>query len=189
METEKGEKHDHDEDNRWENFDFQHLLIYLAVGLTVVGYLFQLVGFRSVHSSMALAQLGGTIFMTVLRAWIRRGLSERPDVHYEVTRGREQDWLAMYIPGCKVWRVQAGFKQEGVTFENPNVQESTLAARVVGLRAKMAELSPWATEVDEQVSMLSTVIEETFDSLVDFYINEDKIFIDIDVLVLNSLSE
>ena len=67
----------------------QHDLIFIKVNISLIGYLFQLIGLRQMHSSATLAQLVETLFMTVLRAWVRRGLSKNPNLRSNITEGYE----------------------------------------------------------------------------------------------------
>ena len=52
--------------------------VVLAVGLSFVGFICQFVGLRALHWSATMMQLGITLLMTCIRAWIRRGVSSQP---------------------------------------------------------------------------------------------------------------
>ena len=45
--------------------------LYCALGLSIIGFVFQFVGLRYLHASVALANLGSTLIMSVLRATLR----------------------------------------------------------------------------------------------------------------------
>ncbi|KAF2791447.1 hypothetical protein K505DRAFT_207343, partial [Melanomma pulvis-pyrius CBS 109.77] len=47
----------------------------LSSFLTIVGFICQFVGLRSLHWSATIIQLGVTLFMTGVRSWVRRGLA------------------------------------------------------------------------------------------------------------------
>ncbi|KAF8253393.1 hypothetical protein K440DRAFT_516671, partial [Wilcoxina mikolae CBS 423.85] len=63
---------------------------------TVLGFIIQFVGLRAMHWSATVAQLGATLIMTVIRSWVRRGLSVDPRPK-RIPDGRELDWLAKEI--------------------------------------------------------------------------------------------
>lgn len=65
----------------------------LGTLITLLGFVVQFVGLRSMHWSATIAQLGATIIMTVVRAWVRRDLSSRP-IARKLSPGLELDWLA-----------------------------------------------------------------------------------------------
>ncbi|KAL2198382.1 hypothetical protein P885DRAFT_33150, partial [Corynascus similis CBS 632.67] len=61
---------------------------------SICGYIVQFTGLRGMHWSASVAQLGATILMTILRAWVRRNLAGRPRA-LPIVSGHELDWLAM----------------------------------------------------------------------------------------------
>ncbi|KAH6617508.1 hypothetical protein F5144DRAFT_393815 [Chaetomium tenue] len=67
-----------------------------AVGLC--GFVVQFTGLRGMHWSASVAQLGATVLMTILRAWVRRNLAELPRA-LPIVPGHELDWLAMTFGG------------------------------------------------------------------------------------------
>ncbi|KAG8422291.1 hypothetical protein J3459_010529 [Metarhizium acridum] len=74
------------------------VLTFLAVLAPVVGYVLQFIGLRGMNAWLSLAQLGVTLYMSMLRGalWIQRlqnhgnKLSKIPDL----VAGHELDWLA-----------------------------------------------------------------------------------------------
>lgn len=56
----------------------QLFLTWLGSGLTLAGFVCQNVGTRELHLSASLVQLGATLTMTVLRAWLRRHAGDPP---------------------------------------------------------------------------------------------------------------
>jgi hypothetical protein len=76
----------------------------IAVALSLGGFVGQFVGFRALHWSAAVTQLGVALLMTAVRARVRRGLSERP----EAIRLPDKDpnWIALSIgTACRYgWR-------------------------------------------------------------------------------------
>ncbi|KAH0607874.1 uncharacterized protein H6S33_001926 [Morchella sextelata] len=73
--------------------------------ITLCGFFGQFIGLRSLHWSITLAQLGLTLIMAVLRAWVRRGLAKRPYIQLLPPK-HEIDWLATRITHetCDLWR-------------------------------------------------------------------------------------
>lgn len=64
-----------------------------AVLLSFGGFMLQFIGLRGMHWTVSVAQLGATLLMTALRAFVRRGLAEQPHTH-KLPEGHEIDWLA-----------------------------------------------------------------------------------------------
>ncbi|CAF9941900.1 MAG: hypothetical protein HETSPECPRED_004379, partial [Heterodermia speciosa] len=79
----------------------QGWLVWTTITLTTLGFIVQFVGLRACHSSVAIAQLGATLIMSIIRSGLRtqrmkKGdncMSDRPDAYV----GHELDWLAMYM--------------------------------------------------------------------------------------------
>lgn len=61
-----------------------------------MGYIIQFVGLRALHWSATIAQLGITLIMTAIRAWVRRGLASDPD-WYPLVEGHELASLALVM--------------------------------------------------------------------------------------------
>lgn len=64
--------------------------------LAVVGFIVQFVGLRALHWSATIIQLGITLVMTGVRAWVRRGLASDPTTRATL-EGHEVAWLTLYI--------------------------------------------------------------------------------------------
>jgi len=62
----------------------------------VTGFIVQFVGLRALHWSATIIQLGITLLMTALRAWVRRGLASDPSV-VQILDGHEKAWLALWL--------------------------------------------------------------------------------------------
>jgi hypothetical protein len=67
-----------------------------AAAVTVVGYIVQFVGLRTLHWSATILQLSVTILMAGVRAYIRRGLASNP-VYQELLEGHETACLALRL--------------------------------------------------------------------------------------------
>ena len=69
-----------------------------AIGLA--GFILQLEGLRGMNWASGVAQLVATIFMTVLRAYVRRKLTTQP-IWKSIRNEHEMDWLALRIAADK----------------------------------------------------------------------------------------
>jgi hypothetical protein len=72
------------------------MLAAISTFLTIVGFVVQFIGLRALHWSTTIIQLGVTLVMTGVRAWVRRGLASDP-VTKPIIDGHEKAWLALYI--------------------------------------------------------------------------------------------
>ncbi|KAF5579669.1 2-oxoisovalerate dehydrogenase subunit mitochondrial precursor [Fusarium pseudocircinatum] len=65
------------------------------------GYIVQFVGFRALHWSATVAQLGVTLIITGIRAWVRRGLAGEPNLipSPPTSEGHELAWLTLFLVG------------------------------------------------------------------------------------------
>ncbi|KAL6810058.1 ankyrin repeat-containing domain protein [Trichoderma sp. SZMC 28015] len=86
----------------WKNQSkISQIVVWAAVGISVIGFVMQFVGLRAIHSAVSVAQLGATMLMSAARAALRMQrlkpednfLAQCPD---EVV-GHELDWLALRI--------------------------------------------------------------------------------------------
>jgi hypothetical protein len=133
-------------------------MVYMAVGSTMTGFIFQFVGLRAMHAAIALAQLGVTLVMATLRASLRMKRSGLNLLREEGNKvhGHELDWLAMLIEDCDVWDVigpKEHTKPELMQFsERPNRNE---IARSVVIGGILDENTPNPLEVEvENVAYL-----------------------------------
>ncbi|KAJ3529286.1 hypothetical protein NM208_g9835 [Fusarium decemcellulare] len=121
------------------------LVVWVAVGTTVSGFVLQFVGLRGIHSAVSVAQLGAILVMSMARAALRMQrlspasnyLRDRPD---EVV-GHELDWLALRIgePPGHLWNFcgPAGVSQECP----PTPSNLDTAAKLLLYRTRLAELT------------------------------------------------
>ncbi|CCX31479.1 Similar to Ankyrin-3; acc. no. Q12955 [Pyronema omphalodes CBS 100304] len=65
--------------------------------LAVSGFILQFQGLRGLHWSSSIAQLVAVFFMTLIRAWVRRGLIQQPIAKRLIEQQYEMDWLALYM--------------------------------------------------------------------------------------------
>ncbi|KAG4441242.1 hypothetical protein IFR05_003290 [Cadophora sp. M221] len=81
--------------------------VWVAVALSVLGFVMQFVGIRALHSSISLAQLGAIVLMSLLRSLLRsrRRKHETNLFHdanddermLQIVEGYELDWLAIRL--------------------------------------------------------------------------------------------
>ncbi|PON24118.1 hypothetical protein TGAM01_v207129 [Trichoderma gamsii] len=142
------------------------LVLWTAVGTTVVGFVIQFVGLRGIHSAISVAQLGAMMVMSVARSALRMQrlkpndnfLRRCPD---EVV-GHELDWLAMHIgrddilpdsphPRRLLWRF-CGARDDTNTLmkERPPMNDYLdIAGKLLAYRTRLAQLTQpqntWAT--------------------------------------------
>ncbi|KAL6788552.1 ankyrin repeat-containing domain protein [Trichoderma sp. SZMC 28012] len=93
----------------WKNQSkISQVVVWAAVGISVIGFVMQFVGLRAIHSAVSVAQLGAIMLMSAARAALRMQrlkpednfLAQCPD---EVV-GHELDWLALRIGGQDIHR-------------------------------------------------------------------------------------
>ncbi|RDW93626.1 ankyrin repeat domain-containing protein [Aspergillus mulundensis] len=78
-----------------------HYTVWVAVSITISGFILQFIGLRGVHSAVAVAQLGAVMAMAIARAGLRMQRLT-PDAnalasHGEMIIGHELDWLALRL--------------------------------------------------------------------------------------------
>jgi len=82
-------------DRRFETYT------YFAVLAVLIGYIMQFIGLRGLKAWVALAQLGATVVMSILRGVLRMKRLQRDDNRLvkisQVVEGHELDWLAFEV--------------------------------------------------------------------------------------------
>lgn len=77
----------------------QSFFVWVAIGMTTVGFVLQFLGLRAVHSTVSVAQLGAMLIMSMVRAFLRmRHLKEEHNLLRDSTTlylHHELDWLAI----------------------------------------------------------------------------------------------
>ncbi|KAI9764627.1 MAG: hypothetical protein M1839_005795 [Geoglossum umbratile] len=148
-------------DNSDQNVSEVKLLA--AVGITMLGFVLQFVGLRGMHSSVAMAQLGATGIMAIIRSGLRTKRTKREQnllkgVKMKV-HGHELDWFAMKLEDATNWEVAkpsatsgnpstgtryVGFLETGESADetNPNFGEKgSEVKRISSLQADNAHLT------------------------------------------------
>jgi hypothetical protein len=72
-------------------------LVWVAISVTMSGFLLQFVGLRSMHSSVAVFQLGAMLLMSAIRASLRARRIDENDLRdmLDIVQGHELDWQAL----------------------------------------------------------------------------------------------
>jgi hypothetical protein len=85
----------------WKDTEYrQEIAVWIAVIITISGFVLQFVGLRGVHSTISVAQLGAALLMTAARAGLRMQRLEMKDNEISRVRmvvGHELDWLALRL--------------------------------------------------------------------------------------------
>ncbi|KAL6706976.1 hypothetical protein ACN47E_004926 [Coniothyrium glycines] len=81
----------------WVRLTQPETIVISSTGFALIGFILQFQGFRYINWSCSLVQLGAIFVMTVIRAFLRRGLVARPKaIQVEQTR-QELDRLTKYL--------------------------------------------------------------------------------------------
>jgi len=148
--------------------------VIFAVGLCLTGFVCQFVGLRALHWSATVIQLGTTLLMTCIRAWIRRGISNRP-ISFQLYS--DQNFIALSVgDACKgSWPIEGKpwpKAQRHPRFRpcnSPGDIRNTLSANLITihdprivLRRKLQSLSP---ELDNDLVPLVSSLKRTMEGL------------------------
>ncbi|KAF3799879.1 hypothetical protein GCG54_00010072 [Colletotrichum gloeosporioides] len=95
---------EHDKILRISRLNHRHYgsLTLFAVSTAISGYIVQFIGLRALHWSATVVMLAVTLLMTIIRAWIRRGLaSDLQVVSSSSLQGHELAWLTLHLASEK----------------------------------------------------------------------------------------
>ncbi|ETR99620.1 hypothetical protein M419DRAFT_85898, partial [Trichoderma reesei RUT C-30] len=134
----------------------EEISVLIATSITTLGFAFQFVGLRAMHSIVSLLQLAVTIIMSIIRALLRTQrlstdanvLRDRPD---EVS-SHELDWLALQIgkgpdePRC-FWRIVSK-----VPAQATELPSERLGNKAFEYRLRLAELTGQSANADSKLS-------------------------------------
>ncbi|KLU86653.1 hypothetical protein MAPG_05665 [Magnaporthiopsis poae ATCC 64411] len=139
--------------------------VWLAVGATMSGFVFQFVGLRAMHSAVSVLQLGVILLMSIIRAGLRtRRLGEEQNLlrdRLDQVEGYELDWLAFELTkakpgekdeGRKFWSLTAGPTK---LYSPPDDQEprpDTDFRRAFFYRSRLAEMTSQQKRVKSRPS-------------------------------------
>ncbi|KAM0523345.1 hypothetical protein ACHAPE_001841 [Trichoderma viride] len=147
------------------------IILWIAVGTTIIGFVIQFVGLRGIHSAVSVAQLGVMMVMSVARSALRMQRL-KPDDNFlrqcpDEVVGHELDWLAMRIgrqdalPDSQrrlLWRFcGARDNTYKITKERPSINDDMdIAGKLLSYRTRLAQLTqskttqPWAATSSQQ---------------------------------------
>ncbi|KAL8365070.1 hypothetical protein RB595_004064 [Gaeumannomyces hyphopodioides] len=169
------------------------LVTVVGVFVSISGFIVQFTGLRAMHWSASVTQLGATVLMTILRAWVRRNLAENPKA-LPLVPGHELDWLAMTLGGKDAnapwlhppkddgqwdkrsrpwadsghcdWRIAAVEDPARIDPAQGKGSGSwSNAHRVMDIRRDLGELADWHGPASTEAISLARAIEETMDAL------------------------
>lgn len=164
----------------------------LGTFLSVAGFFVQFIGLRTLHFSATLMQLGLMVAMTGLRAWLRRGLTRKPD-RQELREGYELSDAVLKLNKIKSFglltlsgdtllledvsssqkrgdsNIRPKTTSRSVTMGTgaglPNVDSENLANqeyRVVRMRAKLEQVTAWSEDCSPWGKIVANAIEKVF---------------------------
>jgi len=163
------------------------LTTVVGSSISVCGFLAQYTGLHGLHWSASVAQLGATLAMTVLRAWVRRNLARRPKA-LPLIPGHELDWLVLALgePTRAPWLgPAAGPFADGViqdwkpaAIEDPTTRKELELApqaadhgslpkahHMMRMRRDLGELADWLGPASVEAISLTRAIEITMNAL------------------------
>ncbi|RPA82272.1 hypothetical protein BJ508DRAFT_208215, partial [Ascobolus immersus RN42] len=79
--------------SRLDPSKLSQVIVTFGTFISVVGFIIQFTGLRSLHFSASVAQLIVTLVMVAIRAWVRRGLAFTPSA-FRIPQGYELEWLS-----------------------------------------------------------------------------------------------
>lgn len=117
---------------------------FVAVMITLGGFVAQFSALRFLHFSVTLCQLVAIGFMTALRAVIRRHIAYPPDVR-SIPRGMELEWMARKLTECQSWELAFSepSKEGMAAAEDAEGRNQRLAVEVFNARHRLQTLSKW----------------------------------------------
>jgi ankyrin repeat protein len=156
------------------------ILAIIGTLISLCGFITQFVGLRGMHWSATIAQLGATLAMTIMRAWVRRGLAKRPytqplDQEYEL------DWLATKLgtSGDIPWPESTpkrrtteskDFSQGGSTpksehFWSQKCEKQFPDQKSMEIRAHLGEVAGWHGPAFDKAISVAKAVEAALISL------------------------
>lgn len=159
---------------------------YLAVVgtlVSIVGFVLQFTGLRAMHWSATIAQLTVTLFMTILRAWVRRRLSLHQSFQ-QVPDQYEMEWLAARVVRNSEslleehdtkykgdfsweWKIDAVDTIGGKVLWDPNTSPllPTKEQMAVRIRERLGYLTRWTGPASKPAISVAVAIESVMKHL------------------------
>jgi len=150
--------------------------------ISICGFVAQFIGSRGMHWSASIAQLAATFLMTIVRAFVRRGLAKRPHAE-RVPEEHEMDWLATSIAtdpeilwsqdtriDLPRWKIVTGGDASACWSQDRGNQ------KMVKIRQRLGQLSKWKGPASGPSVSVATAIEEVMNSLALPSLKDDQDF-------------
>ncbi|KAJ5703790.1 hypothetical protein N7493_010928 [Penicillium malachiteum] len=167
-------------------YDKRYAEVYTTLLMTLLGFIFQFIGERGLHSSVILAQLGSTFIMSVLRTILR---TERMSTEENKLRGerelvawkqQELDSFAFYLEHVQSFNLITSLPDD---MPSTDASGKVLVKHVIKTRARLADLtkgvssSGWDNIPIRKVAQnLAKTIESTMDLMSSWGFKFDKEF-------------
>ncbi|KAJ5510384.1 hypothetical protein N7453_002487 [Penicillium expansum] len=179
---------------RDRGFDRKYLEIYSTLASTVLGFIFQFIGLRGLHSSVTLAQLGSTFLMAIIRTCLR---TERmtPDENKmkddrELTSHKQQemDCFAFYLEKVESFDI-ASIPDRPENMPSPRFTPhlaTPLTEQLIRTRTQLARLTTSSSQnlgvdwkgmpIRQMADSLAETIESTMDLMSSWGVDLGKTF-------------
>ncbi|KAK4865375.1 hypothetical protein LT330_009486 [Penicillium expansum] len=179
---------------RDRRFDTKYLEIYSTLASTVLGFIFQFIGLRGLHSSVTLAQLGSTFLMAIIRTCLR---TERmtPDENKmkddrELTSHKQQemDCFAFYLEKVESFEL-ASIPDRPENMPSPRSTPhlaTPLTEQLIRTRTQLARLTTSSSQnlgvdwkgmpIRQMADSLAETIESTMDLMSSWGVDLGKTF-------------
>ncbi|KAJ5725848.1 uncharacterized protein N7483_007205 [Penicillium malachiteum] len=167
-------------------YDKRYVEVYTTLLMTLLGFIFQFIGERGLHSSVILAQLGSTFAMSVLRTILRtERMSQeenmlRDERELVARKQQELDSFAFYLEQVQSFNLITSLPDNVPPNE---ISDKSLAKHVIKTRARLADLTKgensrgWDSLPIRKVAQnLAKTIETTMDLMSSWGFKFDKEF-------------
>ncbi|KAK1770501.1 ankyrin repeat-containing domain protein [Phialemonium atrogriseum] len=162
----------------------------LGTMVSLCGFVVQFVGLRGMHWSASVVQLGAVLVMSVLRAWVRRGLAKPPQCE-RLPPGFELEWFATTLGDLDKapWLATTDSGKDTTTSNSeeqdikdwtivtdetsemdekpgqPSENDDSDAHTVMMIRRNLGELAGWHGPASAEAISLARAIEVTMTAL------------------------
>lgn len=137
--------------------------------VSLSGFVLQFMGLRAMNYTAAVAQFVAMAIMTILRAWVRRGLVEAPESE-KLQQGFELDWLANTLglarPGWTPMKKGRHTRQDTSNDEPyPSLYSTSRtvskqrANNIWAIRQELGNFVGWRGRASNQALLLSAALE------------------------------
>ncbi|KGO75338.1 hypothetical protein PITC_001920 [Penicillium italicum] len=179
---------------RDRRFDTKHLEIYSTLTSTILGFIFQFIGLRGLHSSVTLAQLGSTFLMAIIRTCLRTERMTpdenkmKDDRELMAHKQQELDCFAFYLKKVRYFNM-VSLPDRPATMTSPRFMphmEAPLARQLIRTRTQLANLTSSSNQssndawdempIRKMARNLAQTIESTMDLISGWGVDLGKTF-------------